>query len=275
MATDQYAVLGNPIHHSKSPDIHSQFAILTEQMLEYSAIEAPLDNFSGFTADLHSKGFQGLNVTVPFKLDAWELAESLSPRAEQAKAVNTLIRTETGWSGDNTDGVGLLRDLENNAGIQLQGKRILVLGAGGAVRGVLLPLLDAKPSHIHIANRTAEKAIQLAEDFSEFGSLSGSGLDFDQESFDVVINGTAASLGGEMPSLPANTLKDKSFCYDMMYGAEPTVFMNWAAEQGASTCDGLGMLVEQAAESFAQWRGVMPDTAPVLSSLREQLNSRN
>lgn len=276
MSIDQYAVLGNPISHSKSPDIHSQFATLTEQTLQYSAIEAPLDDFAGFTTELHSKGFLGLNVTVPFKLDAWELAESLSQRAKMAKAVNTLIRTETGWNGDNTDGVGLLRDLQNNARVELEGKRILVMGAGGAVRGVLLPLLDAKPSHLHICNRTEEKAEALAKDFTDFGSIVGSGLSFDPEDgFDVIINGTAASLGGEIPSLPEGTLKEGCFCYDMMYGAEPTVFMSWAQKQGANTRDGLGMLVEQAAESFAQWRGIMPDTTPVLSSLREQLNSRN
>lgn len=273
MSIDQYAVLGNPISHSKSPDIHSQFATLTEQTLQYSAIEAPLDDFAGFTTELHSKGFLGLNVTVPFKLEAWELTESLSQRAKLAKAVNTLIRTETGWNGDNTDGVGLLRDLQKNAGVELEGKRILVLGAGGAVRGVLLPLLDAKPSHLHIANRTGEKAEQLANDFTDFGAISGSGLDFDpDEGFDVIINGTAASLGGEVPTLPDKTLKNDCFCYDMMYGAEPTVFMKWASEQGATTRDGLGMLVEQAAESFAQWRGIMPDTAPVLAALREALN---
>lgn len=274
MPLDQYAVLGNPIGHSKSPSIHSQFAELAKQLLEYSAIEAPLDAFPAFVGELHQKGFKGLNITVPFKLEAFELAETLSTRAEMAQAVNTLIRTETGWKGDNTDGVGLLRDLQNNAGLNITGKRVLVLGAGGAVRGVLAPLLDAKPSHLHIANRTAEKAEQLALDFGELGSTSGSGLDFElEEGFDITINGTSASLGGEMPGLPANTLNPNSFCYDMMYGAEPTVFMKWADEQGATTRDGLGMLVEQAAESFTQWRGVTPDTAPVLTRLREELNN--
>lgn len=271
---DRYAVLGNPISHSKSPAIHKRFAELAGQTLEYSALEAPIDDFPAFTADLHTQGYLGLNVTVPFKLEAWELAESLSPRAKTAEAVNTLIRTETGWKGDNTDGVGLMRDIEVNADFEIAGKKVLVLGAGGAVRGILSPLLDRGPASVHIANRTGSKAEALAAAFAESGAVSGGGLDTIPENFDLIINGTAASLGGELPPLSDQALADNCLCYDMMYGAKPTVFLEWAAARGATTRDGLGMLVEQAAESFLQWRGVRPDSQVVLKEMRAELDHR-
>ncbi|MGV6858254.1 MAG: shikimate dehydrogenase [bacterium] len=269
---DHYAVLGNPVKHSQSPYIHQQFAQQCAENIHYEALEAPLDGFPGFVDQLGEKGYLGMNVTVPFKEQAWQLCASRSQSAERAGAVNTLIKTEQGWHGDNTDGTGLLRDLQQNAGLSLKGKRILLLGAGGAVKGVLLPLLSAEPVLLHIANRTASKASALAADFQDEGNLAGSGYDFFPESsFDIVINGTAASLTGEVPHIPDRCLSSTTHCYDMMYSSTPTAFLAWCAERGATTRDGLGMLVEQAAESFYLWQQVRPDTAPVLCSLRDRL----
>ncbi len=268
---DRYAVMGHPVAHSKSPQIHAAFARQTGQNLEYSAIEVPLDAFPQAVADFAAAGGKGLNVTVPFKQEAWALAEQRAARAQRAGAVNTLIIGPQGLRGDNTDGVGLVRDLSVNHGIELARRRILVLGAGGAVRGVLEPLLERGPTVLVIANRTEARAQALAALFGDLGPVRASGFaDLQGQRFDLVINGTAASLAGEVPPIPAAAVREAA-CYDMMYGREPTPFLRWAAQQGAARCmDGLGMLVEQAAESFYLWRGVRPQTQPVIETLRAQ-----
>lgn len=278
--TDRYAVVGNPIGHSKSPLIHRLFAQQTGQDLDYVTLEAPLEGFSATVPGFFADGGKGLNVTVPFKQQAWSLAASLTPRARLAGAVNTLYFDEAGQlRGDTTDGVGLVNDILNNHQGQIRGKRVLVLGAGGAVRGVLEPILQQQPAILMIANRTVAKAEQLAVDFSALGAakqcvVGGCGFDAIDASFDLIINGTSASLQGDLPPLPAGVLADGGWCYDMMYGAEPTPFLIWADQQGAAKAvDGLGMLVEQAAESFAIWRGVRPDTAPVIAEVRKKIST--
>ena len=267
---DRYAVLGNPVKHSLSPRIHALFAEQTGEDISYLALEAPLDEFPQFVTGLHEEGYQGMNVTIPFKEQAWSLSERLSERAELAGAVNTLIRTASGYRGDNTDGAGLLNDLTQNLELSLAGKDILLLGAGGAVRGVLHPLLQASPATLHIANRTASRAEALAKDFASHGHITASGLDGPwAQSFDLIINGTAASIQGQMPAIPDHLLKPGGVCYDMMYSTMDTAFVGWGKARGAGiSTDGLGMLVEQAAESFFLWRGIRPDTAPVLNTLR-------
>ncbi|UPQ82875.1 shikimate dehydrogenase [Pseudomonas knackmussii] len=269
---DRYGVFGNPIGHSKSPQIHRLFAEQTGQALSYEPLLAPLDDFTGFARGFFLQGL-GANVTVPFKEQAFRLADQLSERAQRAGAVNTLKKLEDGTLlGDNTDGLGLVRDLLDNAGVTLQGKRILLLGAGGAVRGVLEPLLAQHPADLVIANRTLSKAEQLAGEFAELGPVSACAFEELHAPFDVIINGTSASLGGELPPLADSLVRSgTTLCYDMMYGAEPTPFCQWAANLGALTRDGLGMLVEQAAAAFELWRGVRPDSAPVLAQLRQQL----
>ena len=268
---DTYAVMGNPIAHSKSPRIHSLFAAQTGQQLEYTAILVEPGNFANAVAEFQSQGGKGLNITVPFKQEAWALAGKRSERAQRAGAVNTLVLDEPGtYFGDNTDGAGLVRDLLVNHEATLAGKRLLLVGAGGAARGVIEPLLNEKPALLVIANRTPEKAVDLARSFCDLGHTEGCGLDTPEgQDFDIIINATAASLTGDVPALPASIITAESWCYDMMYADQPTAFMNWAAEQGAQKImDGLGMLVEQAAESFYLWRGVRPDTAAVISELR-------
>ncbi|MEG0859483.1 MAG: shikimate dehydrogenase [Pseudomonas sp.] len=270
---DQYVVFGNPIGHSKSPLIHRLFADQTGQQLEYSTLLAPLDDFSMCAQGFFKQGL-GANVTVPFKEEAYRLVDSLTPRAQRAGAVNTLSKLADGsLQGDNTDGAGLVRDLTVNAGVQLTGKRILLLGAGGAVRGVLEPLLAHNPASLVIANRTVEKAEQLAREFADLGPVAASGFSWLQEPVDLIINATSASLAGELPPISASLIEPgKTVCYDMMYGKEPTPFCRWASEyKAAKVLDGLGMLAEQAAEAFFIWRGVRPDTAPVLDELRRQL----
>lgn len=271
--TDRYAVFGNPIAHSKSPRIHSLFAAQTGQALEYAALLSEAEEFAQDVMMFLVAGGRGCNITVPFKQEAWELADELSDYAARAKAVNTLaFRADGTMYGANTDGIGIVRDLQQNHGIALQGKRILLLGAGGAVRGVLQPLLETQPASLFIANRTASKALELAEDFVEFGQVSGGGFADIGGQFDLVINGTAASLQGDLPPLPAGCLAENGCTYDMMYSVKPTAFVQWGREQGAAQAlDGLGMLVEQAAEAFFIWRGVRPDTAPVLAQLRAEL----
>lgn len=267
---DRYAVVGNPIAHSKSPLIHRMFAEQTGEQLSYEALLAPLDDFAGTVRRFLRDGL-GVNVTVPFKEQAWELADSRTPAAELAGAVNTLKRLEDGrLLGDNTDGKGLVRDIQHNAGFDLVGKRILLVGAGGAARGVIQPLLEAGPAQLCVVNRTVEKAEQLAMLFREQGPISAAGFDWIEESVDLIINATSASLGGQLPPLSPNLISPgHTWCYDMMYASDATVFNRWAAQQGAARCiDGLGMLVEQAAEAFLLWRGVRPDTAPVLAALR-------
>ena len=270
---DRYGVFGNPIGHSKSPLIHRLFAEQTDQALSYEPLLAPLDDFIGFARAFFAEG-RGGNVTVPFKEEAYRLADELSERARRAGAVNTLKKLDDGrLLGDNTDGAGLVRDLTINAALNLANARILLLGAGGAVRGVLEPLLACQPRALVIANRTVAKAEQLAQEFAELGPVAASGFDWLSEPVDLIINGTSASLAGELPPLDPSLIQPgHTVCYDMMYAKEPTAFNRWASEHGAARCiDGLGMLVEQAAEAFFLWRGVRPDSAPVLAELRRQL----
>lgn len=271
---DRYAVFGNPISHSKSPQIHSAFAQQTGQNLIYTAELAEVENFEAAVKAFVKNNGKGINITVPFKQQAWHLASQRSSRAERAGAVNTIIvKNDGSYFGDNTDGIGLVRDLINNHQIPLSGKKILIIGAGGAVRGVIEPIMENNPDVLVIANRTVAKALQLADDFSDLGNISGCGFDeLEGNSFDVVINGTSASLHGELPPLPDKLLSDNACAYDMMYAAEPTVFMEWAKQHGAEFIfDGLGMLVEQAAESFNLWRGVQPETQFVIDSIRASL----
>lgn len=269
---DRYCVFGNPIAHSKSPRIHTQFATLTGEPVVYEARLAERDGFAAAVQKFFAEGGRGCNVTVPFKEEAWRLAQVRTPRAEKAGAVNTLFLDAQGrLCGDNTDGVGLVRDLTMYAGMELRGKRVLLLGAGGAVRGVVSPLLAEQPAQIVIANRTPEKAEQLARRFQDEGPVTALTFDALTGPFDLVVNGTSASLQGELPPLPAGLFAPGALAYDMMYGAAPTVFLRWAAQQDARTRDGLGMLVEQAAEAFRLWRGVQPPTQPVLAALRAEL----
>ena len=270
---DRYAVMGNPIAHSKSPFIHARFAEQTAQRLQYEAILVELDGFADAVTAFHAAGGRGLNVTVPFKQEAWALAAHRTPRAERAGAVNTLWWDDADvLHGDTTDGVGLVRDLCDNHSLQLADKRILLLGAGGAVRGVLEPLLEKRPSTLVVANRTANKAVELAEDFKALGPVAGCGFEVlaGMPPFDLVINGTAAGLSGEVPPIPASVFAAGAWAYDMMYAQEPTAFVRWSLARGATqACDGLGMLVEQAAESFWIWRGIRPLTGPVIAQLRK------
>ncbi|MBE0506663.1 MAG: shikimate dehydrogenase [Marinospirillum sp.] len=274
---DHYAVFGNPIAHSKSPQIHRWFAEQTGQQLDYQALLAPVDDFEGSARQFFDQGGLGANVTVPFKLDALVFCDQLSPRARRAGAVNTLQKGKNNEIyGDNTDGVGLVRDLTGQLGFNLHNKRVLLLGAGGASRGVVEPLLKAGVAKLKIANRTPEKAQQLVQIFhglqpdaelsaGNWASLAGS-------QYDLILNATSASLSGDLPPLPDGLLAPGALAYDLMYARQPTPFMEWAIQQGATTvADGLGMLVEQAAEAFFLWRQVRPDTAPVLLRLRQQL----
>ena len=271
--TDLYAVMGNPIHHSKSPAIHTQFAEQAKMDLVYSAMLVPLDGFDSAVAEFFKGSGKGLNITVPFKEQAFKLADNLTPRAKTAQAVNTLKLLEDGTIlGDNTDGAGLVRDLTVNNLVELSGKRVLVIGAGGAVRGVLQPVLNEHPESVVICNRTVAKAETLASEFSELGNISACEFTELTGAFDVIINGTSASLNGQLPPIPEACVGSQTSVYDMMYGKEPTAFLVWAKNLGASTLiDGLGMLVEQAAVSFDVWRGIHPDSLPVLQSLKSQL----
>lgn len=267
--TDKYAVIGNPIKHSKSPFIHSMFAQQTNQDISYEAIEAPLDGFADTIARLRAEGYKGCNVTVPFKFEAYKLATQRSGRANDANAVNTLIFEGNQILGDNTDGVGLLADIEKNVQYKLFLKDALILGAGGAAAGVMWPLFNAGVGII-VANRTLEKAQQLAEPFEGAGTVFAKRYeDLVGRSFDIVINATSSGLSDELPPLPEGLFKRGALAYDMMYGKE-TPFLKFAREQGATVIsDGLGMLVEQAATSFALWRKVRPDTKPVLEAMRK------
>lgn len=270
--TDLYAVVGHPISHSLSPLIHSAFAAQTGEAMEYTAIQAPLDQFEATVAGFFERGGRGLNVTVPFKGQAWKMAAKRAERAEKAGAANTLLLDSKGLlTADNTDGTGLVRDLTVYHGVDLTAARILVLGAGGAVRGVLSPLLACGPESITIANRTVEKARLLAELFADEGRLTACGFEQPAAPYDLIINGTSASLQGDLPPLSRTVVGPETRVYDMMYSATQTPFNQWAAGQGAlATLDGLGMLVEQAAESFWLWRGVRPDTASVRALLRDR-----
>jgi len=271
---DDYAVMGNPVAHSKSPRIHTLFAEQTGEPVHYEAIQVDPGGLPQAVGNFDANGGKGLNITVPFKQEAWALVSERSERAERAGAVNTIKFIDKTLFGDNTDGIGLVNDLLNHR-IAIKDKKVLLMGAGGAARGVLAPLLEQRPAQLVIVNRTADKARDLANAFHDLGPIEGCGYEALQgEQFDLVINATAASLQGELPPLPDNLLADGAACYDMMYGAGPTTFMQWASTHGAATVlDGLGMLVEQAAESFYIWRGVRPETQPVINQLRRELAS--
>jgi shikimate dehydrogenase len=271
--TDLYAVMGNPINHSKSPVIHSQFAQQAGIKLIYSAMLVPKDNFNSAVIDFFKGNGKGLNITVPFKEKAYNFADTLTDRAKTAQAVNTLKLQEDGSIlGDNTDGAGLVRDLIVNNQVELSGKRILVIGSGGAVRGVLQPILAETPAEVVICNRTHSKAQDLAAQFKCMGNIYASEFDAIKGSFDVIINGTSASLNGELPPVPESVIAAHTSVYDMMYAKQPTTFLVWANKLGAEKIiDGLGMLVEQAAVSFHLWRGVYPESKSVLEGLKLQL----
>jgi len=269
--TDFYAVIGNPVHHSKSPEIHQAFAKQTGEDLQYSAIEVPLDALESSLHQLRDvMKLKGMNVTVPFKEQVFALAEHQSARATLAGAVNTVSFQEDGsLLGDNTDGQGLCQDLTVNHQITLTDKKILLLGAGGAARGVIGPLLELRPETLFIANRTPAKAFHLADIFAAFGPVSGGGYDEIQGEYDIIINATAASLSGEVPPINNSVLAESACCYDMMYGPSDTAFIQWAKHHGVvRSMDGLGMLVEQAAEAFFVWRGIRPETHAVIAALR-------
>jgi shikimate dehydrogenase len=271
---DRYAVIGNPIAHSKSPSIHGAFARQTGQDLEYLRILGDPDDFPGEVRRFFDAGGRGLNVTVPFKEQACAIADRRSARAESAGAVNTLLPLPDGaLYGDNTDGAGLIADLVANHGFAPPGKRVLLLGAGGAARGVLAPLLETGIAALTLANRTAAKARDLAARCADPGRVRGCALDeLPSGGFDLIVNATSAGLAGAVPTLPAGCLAAGGWTYDMLYGDLPTAFCRWGQAQGAArTLDGLGMLVEQAALSFQLWRGVRPATAPVIAWLRAGL----
>jgi shikimate dehydrogenase len=270
---DTYVVIGNPVAHSKSPEIHAGFAARTGQALSYTRLLAPLDGFAATVRDFIAAGGKGANVTVPFKLEAHALADQLSERARLAGAVNTLKFADGQIFGDNTDGAGLVADIVNNAAVALGGKRILLLGAGGASRGALLPLLEQQPAQMVLANRTYAKARELVDQFAGFGNLVAAEYAALEGPFEVVINATSASLSADLPPVPAQVFGTGTLAYDMMYGKQPTRFMEFAAQHGAQVRDGLGMLVEQAAEGFLLWRGVRPQTASVFADLRAQLQA--
>lgn len=267
--TDRYVVAGNPVAHSRSPLIHARFAAQTGQDMEYRRLLVPLGGFAAAARAFFAGGGRGMNVTLPFKLDAFELAERRSARAEQARAVNTLwLDAEGRLNGDNTDGTGMVRDLLHNLGWQIRGAQVLLLGAGGAARGVVGPVLEERPAALVIANRTPDKAIELAHSFASAGNVSGCGFAGLTGPFGLVINATSASLHGEVPPVP-DALLAGADCYDMAYGTGPTAFLVQASAAGAArVADGLGMLVEQAAESFYIWRGVRPETGALIRELR-------
>ncbi|MDX1795701.1 MAG: shikimate dehydrogenase [Hydrogenovibrio sp.] len=279
--TDLYAVVGNPIAHSKSPMIHRLFAEQTQQDLVYEAIciDGEETSFGYAVQELIARGYKGLNITVPYKLDAFEFATRLSERAQSAHAVNTFVFQEDGTVfGDNTDGIGLVNDIEQNGGRPFKGQKVLILGAGGAVQGILEPLIEKAPASIHIANRTAKRAEVLGQRFDTAVPISASGwedIPLLSGGYDIIINGTSASLEGKVPPVAGSVMGGDSLVYDMMYGAEPTVFMQWAKthQPSCSTMDGLGMLVGQAAEAFYLWRGVRPETRSVIEVVRQKIQS--
>ncbi|MCP4407221.1 MAG: shikimate dehydrogenase, partial [Gammaproteobacteria bacterium] len=264
---DRYAVIGNPVAHSQSPRIHTLFAQQTGQDLSYRAILAPTDGFVQSVGNFRATGGKGLNVTLPFKLDARNFVDVCSQRAELAGAVNTISFLADGTTkGDNTDGLGLLTDLTRNNDVVITARDVLVLGAGGAVRGVLEPLIEAGPARLMIANRTVSRAIHLQQDFADLSDIEACGFaDLQNQRFDLIINGTSAGIKGQMPPIPETVLRPGGCCYDMFYARQATPFVQWSKQhEAAKSLDGIGMLVEQAAESFLLWRGVRPDTRPVI-----------
>lgn len=275
---DHYAVMGNPIAHSKSPQIHTAFARQTGQDLAYTAIRVEQGKLEEAITNFRNQKGKGLNITLPLKAEAWKLVDKCSPWAQRAKAVNTIILEEDGsLFGHNTDGIGLVRDLIDNHGIPITDQQLLLLGAGGAACGVIEALLKEKPAHLVVVNRTPAKAIELAARFNSLGPIAGGGYPLlENNAFNLIINATAGSLQGELPPLPEGVLHAGGWVYDMMYGNEPTIFMKWGEARGAAqSLDGLGMLVEQAAEAFHLWRKVRPQTAPVITQLRQAMENKN
>lgn len=270
---DQYTVFGHPINHSKSPRIHTLFAQQTQQNLTYRTHDVPADSFDTAITNFLNQGGKGLNCTVPLKELAWQRADILTERAQFSKAVNTLVLQKEGTLlGDNTDGIGLVTDLTINHSIPLSNSRILILGAGGASRGIIGPLMEKSPASIIIANRTVEKAINLSKEFSQLGEIIGCSYDaIKNNKFDLILNATSASLTGELPPLADNILAKNGHCYDLAYGNQPTTFVKWGeAHHAEKSLDGLGMLVEQAAEAFFIWRGVRPETAKIITLLNSE-----
>lgn len=273
--SDLYAVIGNPVAHSKSPLIHTGFASQSGQDIQYEAIFAPLDGFVETVGAFRQRSGKGANVTVPFKLEAHALSGRLTERAKAAGAVNTLVFEADGILGDNTDGAGLVRDITVNLSYALNERRVLLMGAGGAARGVIRPLLEHEPAALVIANRTRQKADDLQRLFASLGNVvSAAYEDLGGQEFGLVINATSASLQGDLPPLPKGIFASASLAYDMMYGKGLTPFLKFAQQQGAAQlADGIGMLVEQAAESFFLWRGIRPETKPAIEMLRSSLRS--
>ena len=266
----QFTVIGNPIEHSLSPQIHQQFARQANIDLQYTRTLGEQGGFNQAVEHFMASDGKGLNVTVPFKLAAFELCDSLSDRAQLAGAVNTLWFDAGKICGDVTDGIGLVKDIQQNLNVSIKGKRVLIIGAGGAVSGVLQMIIEAMPDEIILCNRTQGKAIDLAQKFNVIGPIKAQAVNALAGPFDIIINGTAASLKGELPEIPVHIFHDGPFVYDMMYASQPTVFMKWALDNGASSvADGLGMLVEQAAAGFEIWHGVKVQTAPVIEALRQ------
>ena len=272
--TDRYALIGHPLGHTKSPLIHAEFARVTAQALTYEAIDAPVDGFRAAVDDFRAAGGRGINVTLPFKLEAFAYATERSDRARHAGAVNCMKFEGSRAIAENFDGVGLVNDIEANLGFALAGQRVLLLGAGGAARGALLPFLDAKPARLVVMNRTVAKAKALGEEFAAYGNLATGGyVDFPDEAFDIVVNATSASLRGELPPLGRGAFKAGALAYDLVYGKGLTPFLRFARDAGAGRlADGIGMLVEQAAEAFAWWRGVRPATKPLIAKLAAPLS---
>lgn len=267
---DRYAVIGHPVSHSRSPRIHAAFAQALGAQLAYTAIDIAPDALAGRLATLHADGYRGLNVTVPHKQAAAQLAVQLNARAQHAGAANTLIRADRGWIGDNTDGIGLLADLRDNLHLRLAGARIALIGSGGAARGVIAPLLAAYPALLVVSNRSSTNPDVLAARFKALGPIQAAvHPQLAGQRFDLVINATSAGHAGGVPDLPTGLFSTDSLAYDLNYGPAAAPFLDWATHAGAARCsDGLGMLVEQAAESFRLWRGVRPPTAAVLAELR-------
>ncbi len=272
-APDEYGVFGHPVNHSLSPFIHGLFARQTGQLMSYRPYDVAPEDFATRVHEFFEQGGRGLNVTLPHKIAAVEVAAELTARAAHAAAVNTLAVKGEAILGDNTDGAGLVRDLCDNLGLVITNRRILVIGAGGATRGILAPLLGLSPTLLVIANRTHARAEALAAAFSDLGATHGAGFEYlEPAPFDLVINATSASLSGEIPPLPPGVIGTETVCYDLAYGRSATAFVRWARAQGcAQALQGLGMLVEQAAESFRLWRGVRPATGAVLEVLRERV----
>ncbi len=275
-----FAVMGNPVQHSRSPDIHRQFARQCGMTLEYGKIQVDPGGFSQAVSHFHANGGAGLNITVPYKEEAWKLCcktgNRLSARADTAQAVNTLrFEPDDTVFGDNTDGLGLVRDIQDNLGLCLSGTSILILGAGGAVKGILEPLLDCRPEQLCLSNRTSGRATDLAGRYG--GQVIALGLEeTGQRTYDLIVNGTSSGLAGARPAIPDSCIHSGTLAYDLMYGPQPTAFMKWALDCGArAACDGLGMLVEQAAESFFIWHNTYPDTEPVIRQIRKALHDND